>query len=331
MLSRPHIRALMVLTACCVLGSSALPHSGYTFCWRGRAGAMALATLFFAAGIVVSVFSLRAVSPERLSDSSVNDNTSVVSSSVGLALEGGGFLSHAAFTGLTVGFMKGLRARSKQYRGKTDEHALEALFSNVDVISSVSGGSWFFAGLAYSESFSKQVCEMAKLSREDIYQIYDRDFIEPILNVGKGMELNNTVAKKFVKWLADHGHPGIAEDYGAVLFMLRNKLAWRDFMNVFLGVLGVDASMHTIGSSVQRWARKKIWIAGTAVATPGSPTGEGGKRATSVFAWSKDADMDYMKYSSVTKHGHPVPIYSPARFSAVLGAQGSCPAPLCRQ
>ena len=101
---------------------------------------------------------------------------------------------------------------------------------------------------------------MAKLSREDIYQIYDRDFIEPILNVGKGMELNNTVAKKFVKWLADHGHPGIAEDYGAVLFMLRNKLAWRDFMNVFLGVLGVDASMHTIGSSVQRWARKKYGL-----------------------------------------------------------------------
>ena len=159
-LSRPHIRCapdgshrvLRVRSS-----SISLPHSGYTFCWRGRAGAMALATLFFAAGIVVSVFSLRAVSPERLSDSSVND-TSVVSSSVGLALEGGGFLSHAAFTGLTVGFMKGLRARSKQYRGKTDEHALEALFSNVDVISSVSGGSWFFAGLAYSESFSKQVC-----------------------------------------------------------------------------------------------------------------------------------------------------------------------------
>ena len=72
-----------------------------------------------------------------------------------LALGGGGFLSTTDMAGLTAGLLSVLMTKDASLGAKKDkgEDSLveSGLFSRVETINSISGGSWFASKLIYSE------------------------------------------------------------------------------------------------------------------------------------------------------------------------------------
>jgi hypothetical protein len=84
---------------------------------------------------------------------------------VALALGGGGFLSTTDMAGLTAGLLSVLMTKDGSLGVKKDkgEDSLveSGLFSRVETINSISGGSWFASKLIYSEQYRRMIEELA--------------------------------------------------------------------------------------------------------------------------------------------------------------------------
>ncbi len=83
---------------------------------------------------------------------------------VSLALGGGGFLSTAEMTGFTAGLLSVLMKKNDSLGAKNngEDSLLESgLFSRVESINSISGGSWFASKLIYSEQYRRMIEELA--------------------------------------------------------------------------------------------------------------------------------------------------------------------------
>ena len=74
-----------------------------------------------------------------------------------LCLHGGGFLAHSAFTGMLAAELgKGERVSAEE---------IKTSLQHFDILSTVSGGTWFTSQLAYSPYFLHMVQEMARRDR----------------------------------------------------------------------------------------------------------------------------------------------------------------------
>ena len=83
---------------------------------------------------------------------------------VALALGGGGFLSTAEMTGFTAGLLSVLMKKNDSLGAKNngEDSLLESgLFSRVESINSISGGSWFASKLIYSKNFRRMIETLA--------------------------------------------------------------------------------------------------------------------------------------------------------------------------
>jgi hypothetical protein len=84
---------------------------------------------------------------------------------VALALGGGGFLSVTDMAGLTAGLLSVLMKQDPSLQNDDNALANSGLFNRVESISSISGGSWFAAKLAYSKDFRTMIENVAKASQ----------------------------------------------------------------------------------------------------------------------------------------------------------------------
>ena len=93
----------------------------------------------------------------------------------GWALAGGGFMAHAAHTGVLTALLNATGATAKGA-----EPGLRELMKNVKVISTISGGSWWLSQLAYSKAFLTLIETMA-VDPKTAGALYQERWISPFL------------------------------------------------------------------------------------------------------------------------------------------------------
>ncbi|OLP85607.1 hypothetical protein AK812_SmicGene33385 [Symbiodinium microadriaticum] len=223
----------------------------------------------------------------------------------GLALEGGGFMAHAAHTGVLTALLNVTKATSK---GAGPD--LRELMRNVKVISSISGGSWWLSQLAYSQAFLTLIETMA-VDPKAAGLLYQEQWISPFLlailesdlmpvpvptqdlggassdnfNLRAVLESQTPMLEKRkrkrkmkeAKYV--NNDRGVADSFGMnfiellieVFFLGRAGSSWQRVVAELLHStsLGDMTGSETLGSPVNEWATGKWWLAGTSISTPG--------------------------------------------------------------
>ena len=241
-----------------------------------------------------------------------------------MTFEGGGFKAHSAFTGV----MSGLLGASGL--------GLEELLRAVEVLVSISGGTWFSAQLIYSPAFQSLVEEMGK-KPDDAAKLFWKSWVVPLLdslltkstgpstpwNPPKPTSVPQTVLKndRFHKLPATRGKLWILIDFIEILFeviyaFLHQHGNWEDFVGKILNTMGDMSSQDTLGSKTNPWASNKTWLVSVSVASAGNGTGPG-SCASSAFRPLCIAKL---------YHGPSVEVYRNGTF----GVTYSCPSTATR-
>ena len=218
-----------------------------------------------------------------------------------MALSGGGFLALSTYAGLAA---------------DTDLSGKFALF---DTISTVSGGSWFLAELAYSDTFANLVQSLGNpvMEAENTFQaLWVKPFEKEIQQRG-GTSLSGALVDvlkhlklgkddDFTKWIDD------VEMAGA--FGINNgAFNWTEAVSGLLSTQGILSSTKT-SAKVGSWAQGKTWLVGTTVS--GDAT-----------LWENT--FHNLEYKSKDHQPPPANQY-PSRFTVGLGVKAPsnifCPA-----
>jgi len=202
-----------------------------------------------------------------------------------LALGGGGFLAHSAYTGMAA------------------HPDLKEKFKDIDLISSSSGGSWFLSSLAYSTKFAELVESIGE-SPNDAEVLFQSQWVDPFVGkASKGEKelpdgVLNLMKVVVPDWVDDFK---MLAGYG----MKNGKVDFNNVVASILNVSDIDKSVRT-NSPVADWASGKTWLAGATVAADATLWGKGSK---------------YLKYKSVLPDGKTAPPkgHYPARFTVGLG------------
>ena len=187
-----------------------------------------------------------------------------------LALGGGGFLSTTDMAGLTAGLLSVLMTKDASLGAKKDkgEDSLveSGLFSRVETINSISGGSWFASKLIYSEQYRRMIEELAfakakGASIAELSEIFQKeDSIVKLANLAENtptVKLIETfyqslsilgVSKELLK-----GFPELKQSLGLILTIVENEgnklpLQWETVVKY---VLGDDIENYKFGHDVQ--------------------------------------------------------------------------------
>jgi len=154
---------------------------------------------------------------------------------------GGGFKSVSIFSGLISGFLR--RSMDSLHKPNIEAENLKTtgLLNNIDIISSVSGGSWFIMLLIYSETFREMIENVAKAdSSLDAKDIFNEEFSYPQLS---------TRMHKF-----ENGTDGVN--------------MWCDYNREMFKTGGIDENM-VLGDAPQEWANGKILMSNHAIVLRG--------------------------------------------------------------
>lgn len=188
-----------------------------------------------------------------------------------------------------------------------------------DHFSSVSGGSWFFASLAYSESYVNLLEGMAASPDTAATQMR-KGWADPILkamNVEVSVfDVQATLARKLADEILGTGD---ADTLFMLAFFLSTNSTWNAFTSVQLEAgasIGPDVLM---GSDVVSWAKDKIWLCDHAVLLP---TGDRFARLYQSANETDDRSVSYVATSSSN-----VELVTPAQFSIKMGAGTDSSAP----
>ncbi|CAE7734606.1 EMB2076 [Symbiodinium sp. CCMP2592] len=356
----------------------------------------------FNAGCVGDECSAKETGLESLDDSVLVQKrrapeTVTTEKGLGLALEGGGFLAHATHTGVLTALVNrckmGTRSR-KGYMARngltqegatsngTDWNSLTELMSNVKVISSVSGGSWWMAQLGYSAQFLNLIETMAE-SPERAGELYKKRYIDPLLAVirlnpegDEEFDLDavlrsetplredsnssevpaNEGGSEYVLYtnhdrvVGESRSGKVLEVLAEIVFLTKTGDSWEQIVTQMLTSTTTDMSdSQTLGSPVNDWAKGKSWLIGTGISTPGG-NGPGACHQkyltvlghetpilqhacgydlfsmTTFIYESRSHKADAWKYTAPLNG--MAAIWTPARFSTVLGSGAPNPSPM---
>lgn len=323
----------------------------------------------------------------------------------GLALEGGGFLAHAAHTGVLTALLSLTKLDSDDaplhhwYLAKTPGLAQEAaasnkshgynsrlaaLMSSVKTISTSSGGSWWMSQLAFSENFLGLIDAIAK-KPETAGALYKERWMDPFLQAlviaplvptpgGEQVDIkkvlqSQTPLPESPSSLLDErdevhhasndsvvsenilGNPFIQVVLEVIVMSVASKgKSWTELVKLLLQSTSGDMTGdETLGSKVNEWAKGKSWLIGTAISSPG------GSGPATCKPWKEEVclakypgheltpDKSIIYESSAGgnawMYSLPQPVgstsdaalWTPARFSSVLGAGGKAPMEFCVQ
>ena len=191
-----------------------------------------------------------------------------------LAFGGGGFKSVADDAGVTAGLLGYLSMKDNT---KEDSYTLESsgLYGDVDVLSTISGGSWFGALSIYSKKFKGLIDAIAKkgacpdrCSKKSIEELYNDGFSKLFETLTVPFQRRSEVEalEGFLKTdeeelkddqfllEAQQELKGLAEGLGDLnalgRLLFRNGLfklfSWKDFVNVILQDISNDEGSNTI-------------------------------------------------------------------------------------
>jgi len=275
-------------------------------------------------------------------------NARLPESDLALALGGGGFLSVTDMAGLTSGLLSVLMKEDPALVLSDNALFESGLFDRVGSISSISGGSWFAAKLAYSADFRKMIEFVAKSqvisssndlkgSLQQVTKAYNGLYTKELLDISKRGE--DTVWYKVVSSLLApfkdsrlitelfHGMNALAEEMEQSLGFLGllKELNPDHFVEY---VLSDIPSTMLIGDPVQDWAKDKQWRIIVSALTPNKSENKNPLSISTVNVlydvWGLgDFRGDFMEYSIEPR---PETIMIPVGFSSILGCQ-ECAAP----
>ncbi len=97
-------------------------------------------------GTAMLALCLACSAPDRSDDP---DPDAAVPASTYLAFSGGGWRTHTALAGWTIGLLDN--------QSSSPHQTLDKVFTNVSAVSSNSGGSWFNTMLAFSDAFAQRI------------------------------------------------------------------------------------------------------------------------------------------------------------------------------
>lgn len=261
---------------------------------------------------------------------------------VALALSGGGFKSVADQSGMIAGLLAVLMKQSLDLQKNDSPLASSELLGNVLTVTSISGGSWFASSLAYSKSFRIMIEDLARAaaSNKESSGIFNTRYSKRFNDLAKGADVDKgpeflAKAKKAISFLHNGAIPE-AMEFGLLMtaFLYQQNeqhVSWSSFVSHIL----MDDIGETMGSSVQEWAVGKALAIVTSVISP----------IPARMLTKNPFDRDYIWYKSdgnnvlnIFESNHlfynmeqPKECQAtliPARFSVILGAAKSTPAPL---
>lgn len=236
--------------------------------------------------------------------------------SIGLTMEGGGWRAQTAYAGVVSGMLAVLG--EEQGVSKPTIESTKVL-DRFDHFSSVSGGSWFFASLAYSDSYVSLLEGMAA-SPDTAAQQMRKDWSTPILkamNVDVSVyNVQGTLARKLADKVLGTGD---ADTLFMLTFFLSTNATWNAFTSVQLEAGASIGPGVLMGSDVVPWAKDKYWLCDHAVLLP---TGE---RFARLFQTANESDDRTVSYVA-TSSSH-VELVTPAQFSIQMGAGVESAAP----
>lgn len=234
---------------------------------------------------------------------------------VAVAFEGGGFLAHSVYTG----FIEGLNQLASDSGNTEATLAATNILGRFDVISTVSGGSWFMSELAFSNYFLSMV-QSASSDPGTAGAMYNQHWIAPFLQTGSQ---TNGFIKAFADLIKALGGTFLAQDLKELSYFWSTGLTWSGFVETLLQTTGQIDKTTPLGGDVNDWSKGKIWIAGHSLVTPGGSCSYCDKSAT---FWQQDGGLDFAEYKLGSATNQP--LFTPARFSIELGSGEGATAPV---
>jgi len=242
-------------------------------------------------------------------------NSPAPTAKVALAIQGGGFRSHVTNSGLIAGLLKFVGDRKKLSAPDLDSTGLLHRF---DTVSSVSGGSWFFSQLAYSEQFQKLIAGMAA-SVQTAADQFNKGWFDPFkkaTHVDPSIfNLRRDIAEFLITVILGKGDE---DTLFAVQFILATNSTWNEFVKILLTSTSSINDNMTLASPVGAWAKGKYWFVDHTLLLP-SKDHRG-------FIFAKDR-YQTVTYESTLSDNSSVPLLLPAKFSMKLGEGCNSSAP----
>jgi len=240
---------------------------------------------------------------------------------IALTFGGGGFLSTTDMTGITAGLLAVLMHKNNTLQLTNNALFQSGLFSKVESINSISGGSWFAARLAYSEKYRQMVesVALAKIEGMDVAKTFiTKDTILKFAEKGLQEKLTGRLFKLLIEGLQrinfrgdDDALEAVKQFVGLLAVLKNNKgdknIQWEEAGSFILD----DIQNFTLGHPVQDWAKGKNWRIIVSAVTPPKGAGLLKKGPDVIFSDFPKAKLEYTIDSNV--------LYFPVKFSTILG------------
>mmetsp|Transcript_118106 Transcript_118106/g.252391 ORF Transcript_118106/g.252391 Transcript_118106/m.252391 type:complete len:621 (+) Transcript_118106:91-1953(+) len=267
-----------------------------------------------------------------------------------LTIEGGGWKAQT----VEAAFMAGLlNAQARESGGEAVTFESSGLLSSFDTISSNSGGTWFTSSLLFSESFMRMLEEMGAKPAE-AGDIYNQEYTAKLLEFAKGglpgekggaLE-TALICKEGVQKLVNLAETAV-KDADLTLDLIHSErtkdvllamsffvFPWAALIKNILNSTANISSTMTLGAAPNTFAKGKMWLVCTSVATPGGNLSWAASpdssitvdKASILFPWK------YMDYRAAGDD-QDFPLYIPAKYSMILGAgpDAKSPLPFCAE
>jgi len=166
-----------------------------------------------------------------------------------------------------MGFVVGLGVASAKEAGIA-EPTLESsgILDNINIISSVSGGSWFAAELIYSARFKQLVDQMlAEPSR--IRELFQAEWVAPYMEFLKS---THNILQDLLEVGSFSGSDvtQISTTAGILGRALDERRSWSDVIIYFLQLTASISPALTLSDQANSWAQNKTWLACNSLAVP---------------------------------------------------------------
>lgn len=228
------------------------------------------------------------------------------------AMMGGGFRAFAVDTGVVAAYMIWLRK----------ENTLKKAFADTDMLSTVSGSTWFMSSLVYSQPFADMIEKMTANSGDNAGKIFGKEWTDKLLAINGG---DNQLVQAIEKVLAAAGAEeaaGAIQDLIAVDAWAKQGLTWQNFVEIFMSAtVGLTSDVQLGDASVRcTWSDGKIFLLNHCMITPSAPA-----QTKSTILWQEPCGPGKISYS--TTSDEVLPRCVPAKFSVRLGSGEKAPTP----
>jgi len=234
---------------------------------------------------------------------------------VALSLEGGGFRAQSSGMGLISGLLAVL---GQELNISAPTLAGTGLLNRFDVISSVSGSSWFMSSLMYSNTFHALVEAMAASVGTAASQMKAKWTTPWLLATNVDPEKFSLLGAIARDILAQVLGKGDEDTLYTLQYFLATSFTWNDFVAVLLNSTASIGPDVALGSSTAAWTNEKIWLIDHTLLLPS------GQQEAAFY----QGKLFYPKASYAVQTSASIPLMVPAKFSMKLGSGINSSAPL---